>query len=176
MATTLVDFRVVGLGVVVTVLGCLMLQARTPARSIVAGERLDGALSALETQVGRHPEDPAALHALVEAYLSREAAGLAQSALDRAPESLRRRPEIADLRVRTLTELGLPQLAFAVQNAVLAACSRAGCTPELVGRGRHRLEWLRRMLELDVGDPRLEPERVLLAYRLASRQVRLALH
>jgi hypothetical protein len=176
MATTLVDFRVVGLGVAITVLSCMMLQARTPARSIVGGQRLDAAISTLETQVGRQPEDAAALHALVEAYLLRGAPGLAQAALDRAPESLRQAPRIADLRVRSLTELGRPQLAFAVQNTVLAACSRAGCTPELEGRGRHRLEWLRRMLELDVGDPRLEPERALLAYRLASRQVKLELH
>ena len=176
MATTLADFRMVGLGVAITVLGCLVLQARTPARSIVAGQRLDRAISALEAQVGREPEDSVALHALVEAYLSSGAPGLAQAALDRAPESLRRAPSIADLRVRTLTELGRPQLAFAVQNAVLATCSRAGCTPEVEGRGRHRLEWLRQMLELDVGDPRLEPERALLAYRLASRQVRLELH
>lgn len=176
MAKTLVDFRVVGLGFAITALGCLMLQSRTPARSIVAGQGLDAAIHALETQVGREPEDPAALHALVDAYLLRGAPGLAQAALDRAPESLRRVPRIADLRVRTLTELGRPQLAFAVQNTVLAACSRRGCTPELEGRGRHRLEWLRQMLKLDVGDPRLEPERALLAYRLASRQAKLELH
>lgn len=170
------DSRVIGVGVLVTLLVCFMSLARTPARAIVAGQGLDQRVAELEAAVGSDPHDAVALHALVEAYLAHHAPGLAQAALDRAPAALRRAPSIADQRARTLSLLGHPQLAFAAQSAVLAECSRQGCDPTLEGRARYRLEWLRQLLELDVGDPRLEPERAQLAYRLASRSVQLEVH
>ena len=176
MATTVVEFRVVVIGLALTLLATGLSQARTPARPIVAGRDLNAEVAALEEQVGKDPTNAVVLHALVEAYLVHHAPGLAQAALDRAPAEVRYQPSIADQRVRTLTLLGHPQLAFAAQNAVLAECSRIECTRELVGRGRYRLEWLRQLLELDVADPRAEPNRALLAYRLASRQVTLDVH
>ena len=176
MATTVVEFRVMVIGLALTLLVSGLSQGRTPARPIVAGHELDAEIATLEAEVGKEPTNAVALHALVEAYLVHKAPGLAQAALDRAPLELRHQPSIADQRVRTLTLLGLPQLAFAAQNAVLAECSRSECTRELVGRGRHRLEWLRQLLEMDIADPRAEPSRALLAYRLASRQVALEVH
>ena len=176
MATTVVEFRVVVIGLALTLLVTALSQTRTPARSIVAGQGLDEEVAALEAEVGKDPTNAVVLHALVEAYLARKAPGLAQAALDRAPPEVRHQPSIADQRVRTLTLLGRPQLAFVAQNAVLAECSRSACTRELVGRGRHRLEWLRQLLEMDIADPRMEPNRALLAYRLASRQVVLEVH
>ncbi|HEU5074337.1 MAG TPA: hypothetical protein VFU02_09190 [Polyangiaceae bacterium] len=176
MATTVVEFRVVVIGLALTLLVLGLSQTRTPARPIVAGHDLDAEVAALEAEVGKDPTNAVVLHALVEAYLQRQAPGLAQAALDRAPPEVRHQPSIADQRVRTLTSLGHPQLAFAAQNAVLAECSRSECTHELVGRGRHRLEWLRQLLEMDIADPRTEPNRALLAYRLASRQVTLEVH
>lgn len=176
MATTVVEFRVVVIGLALTLLATGLSQTRTPARPIVAGQRTDAGVAALEAQVGEDPTNAVLLHALVEAYLMRKAPGLAQAALDRAPAEVRSQASIADQRVRTLTLLGHPQLAFAAQNAALAACSHSECTRELVGRGRHRLEWLRQLLEMDVADPRAEPSRALLAYRLASRQVMLEVH
>ena len=176
MATIVVEFRVVVIGLALTLLATGLSQARTPARPIVAGHHLDAEVATLETQVGKDPTNAVLLHALVEAYLVRKAPGLAQAALDHAPAELRQQPSIADQRVRTLTLLGHPQLAFVAQNAALAECSRIECTRELVGRGRHRLEWLRQLLEMDIADPRAEPNRALLAYRLASRQVMLEVH
>jgi hypothetical protein len=64
-------------------------------------------------------------------------------------------------------------MAFAAQNVALAACTRFACGHELQARGRFRLAWLRQMLELEVADPRAEPERALLALRLASPRVQL---
>ena len=176
MATSVVEFRVMVIGLALTLLVTGLSQARTPARPIVAGHELNAEISALEAEVGKEPTNAVALHALVEAYLVHKAPGLAQAALDRAPPALRHQPSIADQRVRTLTLLGHPQLAFAAQSAVLAECSRSECTRELVGRGRHRLEWLRQLLEMEIADPRTEPNRALLAYRLASRQVALEVH
>lgn len=176
MATTVVEFRVVVIGLALTLLVTALTQTRTPARPIVAGHDLGAEVAELEDQVGKDPTNAVLLHALVEAYLVRKAPGLAQAALDRAPADVRYQPSIADQRVRTLTLLGHPQLAFAAQNAVLAECSRSECTQELVGRGRHRLDWLRQLLEMDIADPRAEPSRALLAYRLASRQVTLEVH
>jgi len=173
---TVVEFRVMVIGLALTLLLTGLSQGRTPARPIVAGHELDAEIAALEADVGKEPTNSVALHALVEAYLVHKAPGLAQAALDRAPEAVRHQPSIADQRVRTLTLLGHPQLAFAAQNAVLAECSLSDCTRELVGRGRHRLEWLRQLLEMDIADPRAEPNRALLAYRLASRQVALEVH
>jgi hypothetical protein len=109
----------------------------------------------------------------VDEYLERGAPGLAQAALDRAPIELRNSPELAHRRARALTELGHPQLAFAAEQVALAGCAEADCSPVLEAHAARRLAWLRQMLRLDVGDPRLEPERALLAYRLASREVRL---
>lgn len=176
MATTVVEFRVVVIGLALTLAVTGLSLARTPAQPIVAGRNLDAEVAALEEKVGKDPTNAVLLHALVEAYLLRNAPGLAQAALDRAPPDVRYQPSIADQRVRTLTLLGHPQLAFAAQNAVLAECSRSECTHELVGRGQHRLEWLRQILELDIADPRAEPQRAQLAYRLASRQVTLEVH
>jgi len=176
MATTVLEFRVVVIGLALTLLATGLSQARTPARPIVAGHDFDAEVATLEAEVGKDPTNAVVLHALVEAYLVRKAPGLAQAALDRAPAEVRQQPSIADQRVRTLTLLGHPQLAFVAQNAVLAECSRSECTRELVGRGRHRLEWLRQLLEMDIADPRMEPNRALLAYRLASRQVVLEVH
>lgn len=163
----------IGLAALLTLVMCGLTEARTPSRSIVAGTGLDAEVAQLEARVGTDPDNSVALHALVQAYLNHNAPGLAQAALDHAPPEIRHTPSIADLRVQTLAQLGHPQLAFAAQSAVLAECSRGGCDPQLEGRGRHRLRWLRQMVELGIGDPRLEPERALLAYRLASRQVRL---
>jgi hypothetical protein len=188
-----VDFRILGIGAALVLVVCCLSQARTPARAIVAGNNLDAEVAALEAKVGAEPENSVALHALVDAYLLRQAPGLAQAALERAPEQVRELPSVADQRVRTLTLLGHPQLAFAAQNAVLAECSRQSplflheapsesgllesqCGAELVGRGRYRLEWLRQLLEMDVADPRAEPDRALYALRLASRQVTLEVH
>lgn len=171
-----VNFRVMVMGVALMLFVGAMGYTRTPARPIVAGQHLDAGVAELEAKVGADPTNAVALHALVEAYLEHKAPGLAQAALDRAPAELRHSPAIADQRVRTLTLLGHPQLAFAAQNAVLAACSRRTCGAELVGRGEHRLAWLRQLIEMDVADPRMEPNRALLAYRLASRQVQLRVH
>ncbi len=171
-----VDFRVIGLAVAAALLVGLAAQARTPARAIVAGVDLGVPVRELETRAGKNPSDGAALVALVSAYLERNAPGLAQAALEHAPAVLRSEPRVADLRVRTLILLGRVQLAFATQSALLVECSRRNCGPELEGRGRHRLAWLRELLQLEVADPREEPERANLAYRLASRQVQLELH
>jgi hypothetical protein len=160
-------------GVIVTLGALFAVGARSPARTIEAGRLGAGSLSALEARVGADPNDPRSLQELVDAYLERGAPGLAQAALDRAPRELRDLPELAHRRARALTELGYPQLAFAAEQVALAGCEKTECSPVLQAHAARRLAWLGQMLRLDVEDPRRDPERALLAYRLASREVRL---
>jgi hypothetical protein len=167
------DFRWIGFLTAITLAGFFALGIRSPARAIEAGRLENASVSALEAKVGADPNDPVLLQQLVDAYLERDAPGLAQAALDRAPSEVRDLPEVAHRRARALTELGHPQLAFAAEQVAMAGCTRGECSPVLAAHSARRLAWLREMLRLDVEDPRRDPERALLAYRLASREVRL---
>jgi hypothetical protein len=122
--------------------------------------------------VSRHPADRAALEALAEAYLAGGAPGLAVSAIDRAPDQVKGVVRIADARARALTELGRPEAALATQRRVLEACEKTSCSPSLVARAERRARWLGELVRQGI-DPLAEPERTLLAYRVAVREVRL---
>lgn len=167
------DFRWIGVLTLVTLGALSAVIVRSPARAIEAGRLGQDSVSKLEARVGADPGDSASLQALVDEYLERGAPGLAQAALDRAPAELRDLPELAHRRARTLTELGYPQLAFAAEQVAIAGCAKSECSPVLEAHAARRLAWLRQMLRLDVGDPNRDPERALLAYRLASREVRV---
>lgn len=153
----------------------LLASAHIPASRIVAGSELGPELAELEAKVSLNPNDPAALDALVEAYLEHRAPGLAQAALDRAPVQVRELPAIADARARTLSSLGKAEIALGVQERVLSACESLPCSHELLGRATRRQRFLTEMVRLGVDDPREQPELAMVAYRRSSRQVRLDL-
>jgi hypothetical protein len=151
---------------------CLLGSARIPASRIVAGAT-GPELDALEARVSSSPTDAEALAALVGAYLERRAPGLAQAALDRAPEQVREIPAIADARVRTLSALGRADIALDVQRRVLASCAEQNCSPTLRGRAEHRARVLDEMVRMGALDPKHQPELALIAYRRATRVARL---
>jgi hypothetical protein len=145
----------------------------SPPAPALAGRDLGPELTPLEARVSAHPNDSAALEELAEEYLTRGAPGLAQAALDRAPEAVRARPAIADARARSLSELGLARLALTAQKDVLSSCEQQPCSRGLVGRAERRARFLTQMVRLGVEDPSEQPNRALLAYRLAVREVSL---
>jgi hypothetical protein len=133
-------------------------------------------LAPLEEAVSRAPANIEALAALAESYLERSAPGLAQAALDRAPDALRGRARIADLRARSLFDLGLVAPALASQERALEACSNRAesCSNAMLARAERRARWLRELARLRVDDNLADPAAASLAYRLATREVRLA--
>lgn len=151
----------------------LGISGSTPAAPAVVGSRLGPELSSLEARVSHQPDDSEALSFLVDEYLLRGAPGLAQAAIDRAPDAVRHLPEIADAQTRTLTELGQLHVALETQRGMLATCRRDGCPLRLEVRARRRAQVLEQMVRLGVDDPMLQPDRALFAYRLAVREVTL---
>jgi hypothetical protein len=169
----MLDWRWVSGAALAAAVTCLAGSATTPAAGIAAGRNLGPELAPLETAVSKNPGDPAALETLVEAYLERQAPGLAEAALDRAPLELKQRAKIADARARVLTELGLPEPALAWEERVFEACNLEPCSAALLARAERRARWLRELVRLGVDDALLDPEKTFLAYRLAVREVRL---
>lgn len=147
---------------------------KTPPSPAVIGRGLGGPeLEALEARVSREPRDSSALYDLAETYLAHDAPGLAQAALERAPQKLRETPRIADVRARALWGLGSAELALKVQRSMLDACERQHCSPALLARAQRR-EWLfAEMVRVGIDDPKEDPNRVLLAYRRSTREVTL---
>jgi len=109
---------------------------------------------------------------LTEAYLAGGAPGLAVAAIDRAPEQVKNAVHVADAKARALTELGSPEAALATERRVLDACVKEVCSPTLVARAERRTRWLAELVREGI-DPLSEPERTLVAYRIAVREVRL---
>jgi hypothetical protein len=161
------DWRWASAAVAVASATYLVTTARLPASRIVAE------LDQLEAHVSRNPEDAAALRALVQGYLEHRAPGLAQAALDRAPQQVLDLPAIADARAQTLSALGRTDIALGVQQRMLASCAATPCSPELIGRAARRARFLSEMVRLGIGDPREQPELALVAYRRSSREARL---
>ncbi|MEZ4222625.1 MAG: hypothetical protein R3B13_16915 [Polyangiaceae bacterium] len=151
----------------------LLVTGTTPSGPALAGAGLGADLDPLEARVSRAPEDGAALVELTDEYLSRGAPGLAAATLDRAPDQLKDRALVADARARTLTELGNASVALDAQRKALDACSKESCSRALLAKGERRMRVLSEMVRMGVNDSVLEPNRALVAYRIAVREVAL---
>ncbi len=147
----------------------------TRAYPIAAGRDLGPPVAALEAAASKDSSDARALARLAAAYLERDAAGLAEAAIARAPEATRSDPEVASLRTHTLAALGNVPGALVVGRALLRTCQMTPetCAPQLHARTERRVAWLTRMTELGVDDAHADPAGAMLAYRLTSREVRL---
>jgi hypothetical protein len=154
-----------------------VLASPLAASPTLAGEDLGPELQSLEVAVSQSPDDADALEALVEAYLDHSAPGLAQAALYRAPPSVRRLGRVADLEARSLSALGLAELALASQERALLACGEesSACSNAMLVHAERRARWLRELVRLNVDDRLSGSAAASLAYRLAVREVRLAL-
>ncbi|HMR04618.1 MAG TPA: hypothetical protein PKA88_02555 [Polyangiaceae bacterium] len=145
----------------------------TPAGPALTGVRSGAELDALEARVSHAPNDHTALVQLTDEYLSQGAPGLAAASLERAPEPVKERAVVADAHARALTELGNATVALDAQKKALRACAEQGCSRSIVARGERRLRVLSEMVRLGVQDHLLEPNRALIAYRIAVREVAL---
>jgi hypothetical protein len=172
----MLDWRWATGTVMVVGAACLAAATPMPASAIAAGRDLGPELTPLEVAVSRNPADAKALQSLADAYLERSAPGLAQAALDRAPTRIRESAPIADARARSLSDLGLPEPALAAQQQALEACAEETCSPAMLARAERRARWLKELVRLGVEDSLADPEKTLLAYRLAVREVRLSSH
>jgi hypothetical protein len=177
-----------GLLVAMAVYG--VLASPLAASPTLAGQELGPELEPLEVAVSQSPDDAGALEALVEAYLDRSAPGLAQAALYRAPPAVRGLARVADLEARSLSALGLTELALASQERALLACVSAAthsfgagapndngtpiCSNRMLVHAERRVRWLRELVRLNVDDRLPGSAAASLAYRLAVREVRLA--
>jgi hypothetical protein len=163
-----------GLLVALVVYG--VLASPLAASPTLAGQDLGPELQALEVAVSRSPDDAHALEALVEAYLERAAPGLAQAALYRAPAALRGSARVADLEARSLSTLGRAEEALERQERALLACAEVSerCSNRMLVHAERRLRWLRELVRLKVDDRLPGSAAASLAYRMAVREVRLA--
>lgn len=168
----MLDWRWVSGGVTLLSLCWLGASVSTPATPVFA-HRPGADLARLEARVASHPDDARALARLANAYLDLSAPGLAESALERAPTTLRDQPRVADARARTLSALGEPRLALDVERSVLARCSEARCPRLVAGHAEQRAGWLKEMIRMGVQDPERQPRLALLAYRRSVREVAL---
>lgn len=163
----------VGFGTAAIAWLCASASSPMPAVPLVADSSFGPGVEAMETRVGLDPGDADALSRLADAYLAHNAPGLAEAALDRAPEAVRELPPIADARARALSELGSSRQALAAQEEVLRSCASQECPPALEGRAAYRAGYLVELVRLGVEDPRAQPQLALLAYRRSSREVAL---
>jgi hypothetical protein len=160
------------IGAAYSLLACPLAPAPT-----LAGHDLGPELQALEVAVSRSPDDADALQSLVEAYLARSAPGLAQAALDRASPAIHGLARVADLEARSLSALGLAEAALVSQERAIATCTESRsepCSNAMLVHAERRVRWLRELVRLSVDDRLPGSAAASLAYRLAVREVRLA--
>jgi hypothetical protein len=62
-----------------------------------------------------------------------------------------------------------------MQRRMLDACTEAQCSPALLGRAQRRERLLSELVRQGVEDPKQDPNRTLLAYRISMREVTLDL-
>jgi hypothetical protein len=153
----------------------LATTSASPARPALVGRNIGPEIADLEARVSAHPEDAAALQSLVDRYLAHSAPGLAEAALERAPQAVRELPPIADARARTLSELGFSDLALEVERKALASCRLRHCSNTLVGHAARREQVLAELVRVGLDDPKTDPNLALAAYRRSTREVTLDL-
>lgn len=168
----MLDWRWASAGVALLSVCWFGASASTPALPIVAA-KANADLAPLEARVALHPEDVSALARLADAYLERSAPGLAEAALQRAPEAVRGQPRIVDARACALSSLGKPRLALRLERSVLAQCEKTSCSRDLTGHAAQRAQWLEELVRMGVHDPVRQPRLALLAYRRSVREVAL---
>src|SRR5262249_12528216 len=81
-------------------------------------------LAALEKDAALDPSAPSVVH-LAAAYLDRDPPGLASAVIERAPEAVRARPEVAQAYARSLFARGHAREALAVARDARDACAAA---------------------------------------------------
>jgi hypothetical protein len=166
-------------GVVLAAVASLWLASGTQREKPILNEAEAAKVGALEASVATNPSDAKAVHGLAQAYLDARAPGLALSAIETAPTSVRREPGVLHLYARALLDQGRAVDALAAEKRVLEACApgldgTSPCDTWLIASATRRADILRQLVELGVEDANAHPEASAVAYHNATRQARLA--
>jgi hypothetical protein len=150
----------------------LLLASGTQREKAVLADGHEGAVQALEAAYYTH-RDPGSLRALAQGYLDASAPGLALSAIETAPPSLRDDARVQHTYARALLDAGRAGDALAAEEVVLRTCERDGCDTWLLASATRRADILRELEKLGVDDALAHPESASVAYHAATRQARL---
>jgi hypothetical protein len=161
---------------VLLAIGAIWFAGSTQREKRVVGETQTDRVALLEEQVAANPGDAAKVRELAQAYLDVRAPGMAQTAIEYAPEAVRSDPTVDHLYARVLLDQGRSADALAAERRVLARCADPAvevppCSTYLIASATRRSEILEQLVTLGVEDANAHPEASSLAYHNATRQV-----
>ena len=157
---------------ILVAIGVIWLAGSTQREKPVVGDSHTDKVAQLEDQAAAQPADAARVRELAQGYLDAHAPGMAQSTIERAPESVRKDPTIEHLYARTLLDQGRSADALAAERRVLNQCGDgSSCSTYLIASATRRAEILEQLVTLGVEDANAHPEASSLAYHNATRQV-----
>ncbi len=137
-----------------------------------------------EVRAAEHPDDPAAMRELAQAYLDASQPGLAVGVLEAAPALQRAEARTRHLYARALLDQGRNVDALAAERAVVSSCmsiadrapatpAAPGCDGLLLASAVQRATILEELVALGVEDTRAQPEASFVAYQNATREARV---
>jgi hypothetical protein len=164
---------------VLLAIGAIWFAGTTQREKPVTASTHTDKVAILEEDVAAHPQDPAKLRDLAQAYLDSRQPGMALGAIERAPVAIRTEPTVEHLYARALLEQGRSADALAAEKRVLAKCADPSsevpaCSTWLIASATRRAEILEQLVQLGVEDANAHPEMSSLAYHNATRQVSLS--
>lgn len=134
-------------------------------------------IASLEARLGHNPRDLQAAQVLAQTFLAAGVPGQAESVLRWAAPELHADPQLASLRVQTLSALGEVDRALTLQRSILASCADGAatdCSPTLFAHGKKRERMLAELQRVGITDSTRRPDQVALAYDRATRTGRLS--
>ena len=129
-------------------------------------------LDRLEARAGLAP-DAATVAALAGAYLDRDQPGLATAVIEKAPLSVRERPEVAQAYARALFHRGRAPEALAVARDASDACAESSCPAWLVATTTRQVAFFEQVVAAGIADPQAQPAATRAAYERSVHEVRL---
>lgn len=151
----------------------LLLASGTQREKPVLAEGHDAAIRTLEIAYSaRH--DATSLRELAQGYLDAGAPGLAVSAIESAPQTLRSDPRVEHTYARSLLDSGRASDALVAEQNVLKTCDERGCDTWLLASAMRRADILKELEKLGVDDAQAYPESASVAYHAATRQARFS--
>ena len=161
---------------ILVAIGVIWLAGSTQREKPVVGDTHTDKVAQLEDQAAAQPADAARVRELAQGYLDAHAPGMALNTIERAPEAVRKDPNVEHLYARTLLDQGRSADALAAERRVLNQCADPSvaavpCSTYLIASATRRAEILEQLVTLGVEDANAHPEASSLAYHNATRQV-----
>jgi len=132
------------------------------------------AIEQLETGAALAPGSIPTVAALAGAYLDRDQPGLATAVIEKAPLSVRERPEVAHLYARALFHRGRAREALAVARDASDSCGdSSSCPAWLVAKTVQQVAFFEQVVAAGIDDPQAAPVATRAAYERSTHEVRL---